>query len=143
MRTIPELLDGIVHEPTQRTSDGFDLTLAAVFNVSDSGRVDFGGDELAEASVDPVPTWKRNQDDDYEWWQLDAGHYLIEYNESLTSEEVSLTVQAREELLERGAFHPTVTVGRLPRMPLSVGGAGIRLKENARISTIVDVGQFQ
>jgi hypothetical protein len=36
----------------------------------------------------------------------------------------------------RGAFHPTVTVETLGLMPLWVGGKGIRLKENARVSTL-------
>lgn len=47
------------------------------------------------------------------------------------------TLQTRTELLERGATHPTLSVTTLPRVPLSVGGEGLKLKENARVSTLV------
>jgi hypothetical protein len=47
------------------------------------------------------------------------------------------TFQTRDELLARGASHPTLRVTELPRVPLSVGGAGLRIKKNARVSTLV------
>ena len=130
-------LSDIVHEPTQTEGRGFDLTVAEVYEVTAPGRVDFGGGELADATVDPHPSQKRNEDDNYEWWHLDPGQYLVEYNESLTSEDMAFTLQTRDELLARGAFHPTLSVTELPRVPLSVGGEGIRIKENARVSTLV------
>lgn len=126
----------IVHEPTQRSDEGFDLTVAEIYEITEPGRIDFGGGELEAAGVVAHDTAKRNPDDDYEWWTLSAGQYLLAYNESLTGER-PVTVQPRTELLERGATHPTVTVSELPRLPLSVGGAGLKLKENARVSTIV------
>jgi len=132
-----QFLSGIVHEPTQAEGPGFDLTVAEVYEVTGPGRVDFGGGELEPAEINPHPSGKRDPDDDYEWWHLDAGGYLLEYNESVTSEDVRFTVQTRDELLARGASHPTLHVTELPRVPLSVGGAGLRLKENARVSTLV------
>ncbi|MFB6224025.1 MAG: dCTP deaminase [Haloarcula sp.] len=126
----------IVHEPTQTDSPGFDLTVTEVYGVVNPGRIDFGGGELEPATTSPHASEKRNPDDDYEWWTLQGGQYLIEYNESLTGE-ATVTLQPRTELLERGATHPTVQVDTLPRMPLSVGASGLRLKENARVSTIV------
>ncbi|MHB9287199.1 dCTP deaminase [Halobacteriales archaeon Cl-PHB] len=132
-----DLLDGIVHEASQAHETGFDLTVAGVREVTDPGRVDFGGGELQLAGTGSLPTTKRNPDDDYEWWDLDAGQYLLEYNESLAAA-ATLTVQTRDALLDRGAFHPTVTIDSLDRLPLSVGGAGLKLKENARVSTVVD-----
>ena len=132
-----QFLDGIVHEPTQSEGRGFDLTLAEVYEVAEPGRVDFGGGELEDATVHPHDSETRHPDDDYEWWHLDAGQYLIEYNESLTSDDMAFTLQTRDDLLTRGAFHPTLRVADLSRVPLSVGGAGVRLKENARVSTLV------
>lgn len=132
-----QFLDGIVHEPTQCERRGFDLTAAEIYEVAEPGQVDFGGGELAPAETAPHDSEKRNPDEDYEWWQLDAGQYLVEYNESLTDSGLTFTLQTRTELLERGAFHPTLSVSELPRMPLSVGGDGIELKENARVSTLV------
>lgn len=132
-----QFVAGIVHEPTQTEGRGLDLTVADIHAVARPGRVDFGGGELETAETVPHDTEKRNADDDYGWWNLDAGQYLLEYNESLTAEDMVVTVQTRTELLERGAFHPTLQVTGLPRVPLSVGGEGIRIKENARVSTIV------
>jgi hypothetical protein len=42
-----------------------------------------------------------------------------------------------EELLERGGSHPTVFVRELGPIPLSVPPAGLDLKENARVSTLL------
>jgi hypothetical protein len=137
MSDITDHLTDIVHEPSQQTDAGFDLTAAEVYEVVGPGRVDFGGGELEPAETVPHSSAKRNPDDDYEWWTLSAGQYLVEYNESLTGE-ATVTLQPRTELLERGASHPTLHVASLPRVPLSVGGAGIKLKENARVSTVVD-----
>ncbi|MCU4799828.1 dCTP deaminase [Halobacteria archaeon HArc-gm2] len=132
-----QYVEDIVHEETQAGEDGFDLTVAAVHEIVEPGRVDFGGGELEPAETTPHASEKRNLDDDYEWWTLREGQYLVEYNESLTGE-TTVTIKPRTELLERGVSHPTLQVDELPRIPISVGGAGIRIKENARVSTIVD-----
>mgnify|MGYP000091375222 CR=1 FL=1 len=127
----------IVHEPSQRHDDGFDLTVADVYEVVEPGRVDFGGGELEPADTIPHDSSKRNPDDDYEWWTLRDGQYLLDFNESLTGD-ATVTLQPRRELLERGVTHPTLHLDELHRIPVSVGGAGIKLKENARVSTVVD-----
>jgi len=132
-------IDGLVHEPTQTQGSGVDLTVAEVHEVTGPGRVDFGGGELEAAATEPHEREKRDPDDEYGWWSLDPGTYLVEYNESIAGSDRRFTVQTRDALLERGAFHPTLRVAELPRVPLSVGGAGIRIKENARVSTVVDI----
>ena len=137
MPDLSEHVTDTVHEPSQSHDGGFDLTVAEVFEVVEPGRVDFGGGELEPAGTVPHRSAKRDADDDYEWWSLGAGQYLLEYNESLTGE-ATVTLRTRQELLERGASHPTLRVSELPRVPLSVGGAGLKIKANARISTIVD-----
>ncbi|MFC6756949.1 MULTISPECIES: dCTP deaminase [Haloarcula] len=136
MSELSDYVTDIVHEPTQTQGTGVDLTVAKIYEVVAPGRIDFGGGELEPATTVPHKSEKRDPDDDYEWWSLDAGQYLLEYNESLTGE-TTVTVQPRTELLERGATHPTLHVEALPRLPLTVGGAGLKLKANARVSTIV------
>lgn len=136
MEEIAAHVEGIVHEPTQSHEDGFDLTVAEIHAVEAPGRIDFGGGELEPAETEPAPVAKRHADDEYAWWSLDAGHYLVAYNESLDGDE-RFVLQPRLELLERGAFHPTLVVDALPRLPLAVGGAGLRIKENARVSTLI------
>jgi len=131
---LADRIEGLLHEPTQVAADGIDLTATEVYKVVEPGRVDFGGGELEAADLEPHDRVRRNEDDDYQWWHLDAGGYVIEYNETLAGSE-PVVLQPRDALLPRGASHPTVQVSTLPRMPLSVGGAGLRLKENARVTT--------
>ena len=134
-------VDGIVHEPTQTAGRGLDLTVAEMHRVAGPGRVDFGGGEREAADREPVEAERRDPDDDYGWWSLDAGRYLLSYNESLSApDDLSLVLQPHEAVLARSAAHPTLHVRSLGTVPLSVGGAGLRLKENARISTLLAPG---
>lgn len=128
-------LEGLIHEPTQVRADAVDLTVDEVYEVADAGRVDFGGGELAEATFVAVDTRRRSPDDDYGWWALDAGQYLLAYNERLTGDD-RVRLQVRHELRERGASHPTLRTSELGHVPLSVGGDGVHIKENARVSTL-------
>lgn len=133
---LADRVEGLVHEGTQVHDRGLDLTVAAVAVIDDPGRVDFGGDELDTASFDRVPTELRNPDDEYEWWYLTEGQYVIEYNEALTGG-APVWLQPRDELRERGGAHPTVRIDELGPMPLSISRGGLRIKENARISMLL------
>lgn len=131
-----DAIDGIVHEPTQVHEDGgVDLTVAEIYRIEGRGRVDFGGGELEDVSLATHDRVWRNEDDDHQWWHLDAGTWLLGFNESLATE-ARLILQPREAIVQRGASHPTLRVSSLPRVPLTVGGVGIRIKENARVSTV-------
>jgi deoxycytidine triphosphate deaminase len=142
MADLTAFVDGIVHEPTQTEGRGLDLTVTEVYEVAGPGRVDFGGGELEPADLEPHDRRYRDEDDDYEWWHLDAGQYLLEYNESLSvPADTVATVQTRDAVRERGAFHPMLRVAEFGRVPLSVGGAGLMLKENARVSTVLGIEQ--
>ena len=134
-----DFINGAVHRETQEPDGegeaGFDLTVAEVYEVADAGRVDFGGGEIEDAELSRVSTEKRSPEDDYGWWNLDAGTYVVEYNESVEADRV-VEVMPRSEVLRRGAYHPTVHVSELRPLPLTVGGDGLCLKENARISVL-------
>jgi hypothetical protein len=135
MSDLVDAVEGIVHEPTQLREDGgIDLTVNEVYEIRTPGRVDFGGGELAPAELEPHDRVWRDEDDDYQWWHLDSGTHLIEYNESLSGE---ARLQPRTEIVERGGSHPTLRIEELPTVPLTVGGAGLRLKENARVSVLL------
>jgi len=130
------LVSGLLHEETQVTERGLDLTVSEVLGVETPGRVDFGGDELDDANLSAHDKVWRNDEDEYQWWHLDGGQYLVEYNETFSTDR-ALTVQTRDEVRVRGAFHPTLELTELGRIPFSVAPGGIRLKENARISTVL------
>ena len=138
MSALADAVDGLVHAPTQRREDGgVDLTVNEIYTIETPGRIDFGGGELEDADRTPHPqAWRDPDDDDYQWWELSAGTYLIEYNESLSNEAL---LQPRTELVERGGSHPTLRVTALPRVPLTVNRAGLRVKSNACVSTLLPV----
>ena len=138
MPSLTERVDNLVYEPVQVHEHGVDLTVGAVYEVTAPGSLDFGGDELEDADLDPVPTTYREPDDEYGWWELEGGQYVVQYNEFVVGDGDPLRVQPRNELLARGGSHPSLLVsGHLPLLPLSVAGGGLQLKENARISTLV------
>lgn len=136
MGELTDRVAGIVHEETQTDGRGLDLTLAEVHRVHEPGQVDFGGDELTVPGLSEEVAEQRESGDDYGWWTLDAGTYLVAYNESLDADD-PLTLQTHEAVLARGAYHPTLHVTELDRVPFTVGGS-IQLKENARISTLYE-----
>jgi len=98
-----------VYEPVQVHEHGIDLTVGAIYEVAAPGRIDFGGDELAEADLEPVPTEQESPHDEYGWWHLEGGQYVIQHNEFLTGLEGAAQLQARNELLARGAPIPRCT----------------------------------
>ncbi|MFB6068840.1 MAG: dCTP deaminase [Halobacterium sp.] len=134
---LTDVVDGLVHEPTQTGPHGLDLTVANVYEVATPARVDFGGDELEPPRRSAVPTAPRTLRNDYEWYTLDAGQYLVEFNERLTPRgDEGYWLQTRDVVRASGGFHPSLRVRELGPVPFSVGGEGLRLKENARISTL-------
>lgn len=133
MSALTDRVDDLVHEPTQTEGPGLDLTVASVSRITEPGQVDFGGGELADPTlIEEVPE-PRNEDDEYGWWSLNPGTYLVTHNESLATDE-PLRLEPHPAITRRGATHPTVQVDSLNPVPLTTGG--IQLKENARISTL-------
>ncbi|SIR87430.1 dCTP deaminase/dUTPase family protein [Natronorubrum thiooxidans] len=138
---LADAVDNLVYEPTQIHDHGIDLTVSAVYEVAAPGRLDFGGDELEDADLEPVATDLHNPDDEFGWWHLEGGQYVIQHNEFLTGLDEPLQLQPRNELLARGGSHPSMQVrDHLPLLPLSVADGGLEIKENARVSTLCSLG---
>jgi len=137
--SLSERVEGLVHAETQVEAERVDLTVDTVSRVGTAGRVDFGGSELADAVLEPVETDRRAPDDDYGWWDLDPGQYVVRFNESLRGDR-PVRLEPRPALVERGGLLPTVTTASLAPVPLGVpettGDAGLRVKENARVATL-------
>ena len=136
--TAAERTEGLVHLDTQRADTGLDLTVDEIHRVAGPGALDFGGSEFEPADHEEIPPELAHPDDDYGWWDLAAGSYLVRYNEwlALKDRETGLILPL-DRLLEAGASHPAFLV-RGVRDPvetlLHVGDAGCRLKENCRLS---------
>lgn len=140
------LVDGLIHGDTQRAEAGLDLTVARIARVTGPGALDFGGSEHTAADRSLIEPELATPDDDYGWWELPAGSYLVGYNEApapeaglLDGDRVGL-VLALPRLQRAGAGHPTFVVdgGEGPMETLlTVGRGGCRLKENCRISRLL------
>ena len=141
MTALSDRIEGVLHEPTQVHDDRVDLSVADVNVVREPGRIDFGGGELEDAELDPVETTLRDPDDDYAWFEVAEGSYVVEFNESLAGDDPVL-LQPRRELLARGGSIPSIRTDELGGVPLTVpraadGGVALRLKENARVASVV------
>lgn len=138
---LAEQLDGIVHLDTQRAPEGIDLTVDTVYRTTGHGQLDFGGGEFEQAPHEPLTPVLDDPDDEYGWWMLEQGAYVIRYNESLTLEEgQQAIVYPLERTLQAGAHHGmfVLDTGRDPlESLLVVSRMGCRLKENCRLSRLV------
>jgi hypothetical protein len=136
---LADRIEGFVHADTQVHDDGVDLTVAGVSRIGTAGRVDFGGGELADPLLASVDVERRSPEDDYGWWNLGPGTYLVAFNEQLLGDD-PVRVEPRRAVTTRGGSLPTVTTRSFDRLPLGVadatGEVGRRVKENARIATV-------
>ena len=144
MRTADALaqqLDGLVHLDTQRAPTGLDLTVDAVFRTTGHGQLDFGGGEFQAAPRERIEPVLDDPEDDYGWWTLEKGAYVIHYNESLRLDDgQQAVVSPLERTLRAGAHHGSFVLdeGRDPiETLLVVSRMGCRLKENSRVSRLV------
>jgi hypothetical protein len=133
-----ESIDNVIHLDTQRAEDGVDLTVAAVYKLGGGGRLDFGGSEYEEAEQMELRAERKEREDDYGWWRLTPGEYIIEYNERYVGDGVA-RVFPHARLLRAGASHSAFRPQSEESLKtlLQVGQGGIHIKENARVSTLV------
>lgn len=126
-------VEGLVHAETQIRNGAVDLTVDRVHAIDDPGHLDFGGSELQMPGTTVLTPARRHPDDEYGWWSLEPGCYLIEYNERLV--EPPAFLQPREALIAACGMHASGWVTDIDRVGV-VLLAGLELKENARISTL-------
>lgn len=133
-------IDGLVHLDTQRAPDGLDLTVDSVYRTTGHGQLDFGGSEFEAAPREPLTPVLDDPNDDYAWWTLGEGAYIVQYNESLTLEDDQRArISPLDRTLLAGAHHGTfvLTDDRRPlETLLVVSRLGCRLKENCRLSRL-------
>ncbi|MDY7027390.1 MAG: hypothetical protein SVR04_03735 [Spirochaetota bacterium] len=140
------------------------LTVGRIGKYTGIGRLDFGGSEYAEADVEWLAPVKKSSDDTYGWWHLTPGAYLVLFNESVeVPAGKRFYLQIWEKAARNAASIPFAileggqgSAGQKPdRQPsagqgaagqdsgpdplsctLFVGGAGIEIKENARLAQL-------
>ncbi len=131
-----------IYEETQVEAREVSLTAAAVYELTERGELDFGGSEFKAAGRREIRPKKRSASDDYGWWELEEGDYLLELNEqlSLLPEETAV-IEPHNNLLKGGATQPGKRFsGELDELklilPLRVPAAGLAIKENARTTSL-------
>lgn len=139
---IADLISGLIFAKKQVHGLGVDLTLKEITKVKHSGELDFGGGEYRAATGDRLVPEKRTPEDEYGWWDLGQGNYLLRYNEEFELPEAACgIIFPHVRLLMGGGTHPPlfVSAGNKDQVAvlLQVGPQGLLLKENARISTLI------
>lgn len=128
-----------LHEETQLHDDNFHLTLSTVYEARGRGSIDFGGSEREDAPAQKLSPTKRSPGDDYGWWGLGLGEYLIEYNEELSIPSGYFgLIEPLSRLTANGTTHSTMVVTGDSGIQtlLQVGENGLEIKENSRISRL-------
>lgn len=135
-------LSDTLHGETQIEPRSVSLTAGGIHNITGTGELDFGGSEYQLGDRHEVQPQLRNDEDDYGWWKLSQGSWLLELNEKLAvSSPFDAVLQPHDHLLWNGSTHSSLwlsendTGGRL-MVPLSVPENGINIKENARVSSL-------
>lgn len=141
---VAALVKGVIHAKTQIQEHAVDLTLRSVFKLTNRGCVDFSGKEYAPCEGDKIAPQKRRPEDKFGWWDLEAGDYLLEYNESLLLQDKTVGIlQPHHRLVMAGGIHNDhllIYPDILPAALLHVGPRGLSIKENARVSQLIVLG---
>ncbi|MGM0380360.1 MAG: dCTP deaminase [bacterium] len=131
-----------VYKDTQVEGESVALTAEVIYRLISPGELDFGGSEFKAAAREQIEPERRDPSDDYGWWELPEGGYIIQLNEiPEISEEATGILQPHEHLLAGGSFHPTLWLDNKHSqekilLPLHVNKPGLNIKENARVSKL-------
>lgn len=137
-KVFDELLEGTVHKATQVDGRGVHLTVAEVMPIHGRGDVDFGGSEMKAAHANPLEPIEHKPGDQYGWWRLEAGAYIVRFNEKIKDGAPPMLLVSNERLLSCGGQVATTIVGPGEiRTVLQVPQVGLRIKQNARIALLV------
>ena len=136
---IKHYVDGIIHEETQLAETGIDLTVNRITTPASPADLDFGGGEENQGDLEVIEPANRSSGDDYGWWNLEAGIYIISFNEDIDVADSLGVIGPLERLTSGGSVHsPLVFTGHLERKPVVyVPEPGLNIKENARISRLM------
>ena len=137
------LIENYINLEKQLTPNGFDLTVAKIFELASDGVLDFSNNERVLPKIKEILSQKNKPEDKYGWWQLKKGVYKIRTNETvrLPNDLIALAF-SRTSLLRMGGFtqHGVWDAGFCGKgefVLMVENPQGIKLKENARIAQLV------
>jgi hypothetical protein len=133
-------VSGILHAKYQVHAFWVDLTVRGISGVDPVGRLDYGGGEYAPAGQVKIAPRRLRPQDNYQWWQLERGCYIVEFNESLALKENEIALlEPDPRTLRTGATHVSMFLrGAISQMDILFDVLALKLavKQNARISRL-------
>ena len=136
--TIAGFVEKIIDKNRQIGPYSVDLTVKSITQLEGVGRVDFSGKEFAWGQRTILSPKQIMPSDEFGWWRLASGEYVVRLNEALNLPPSTLAiVLPHERIAQNGADHSALFI-QTPmqhiEVLLQVGKVGIEIKENARIS---------
>ena len=123
------VLDNTVYRDKQVGEAGVHLTVGSVHDVLKGGQTDFGGDEQVPCETEKLTPQKRDPDDDYGWWDLTAGHYRVQFNETLVESGKAFLLVPNDRILACGcSLAGTVVSSGVIDTVLTVPMHGVSIK---------------
>ncbi|MFX1282542.1 MAG: dCTP deaminase [Promethearchaeota archaeon] len=140
---LEESWKSLIYPPKQLGDVTLDLTVKKILRFKNQGVLDFGGSEYHPADLEPLLP-KIEDDPKYGWWNLSKGGYFVEYNETLPKTNNLVLIYPHQRLLMTGCFQIPFIFrysddSKAIQGLLVVNKEGVRIKENARISTAITI----
>jgi len=137
------LIQNYIHLDTQLTPQGFDLTAGEIHRYNGKGKLDFSNSEREIPDTEKVRPEKKNEEDEYGWWNLEPGAYKVKMNEKVDiPEDLMAYAFPRSSILRMGcsienAVWDSGFTGTGSFMLVVENSEGVKIKENARLNQLV------
>ncbi len=128
---------------TQLTPNGFDLTVAKIYEFTGAGAVDFSNKERKIPECRELIAQKNKPEEKFGWWSLEPGVYKVVTNEIVRLPlDLIGVAYPRSSLLRMGAFTQTgvwdAGFEGISEFVLVVKNQlGLKLKQNARVAQLL------
>lgn len=138
-----DLIQDYIDLETQLTPQGFDLTAGEIHRIKGHGSLDFSNSEREIPESEKIEPVKKDEEDDYGWWQLEPGAYKVVMNEKVDiPEHLTAFAYPRSSLLRMGcsvenAVWDAGYTGTGSFLLVVENDQGVDIKENARVNQLV------
>ena len=137
------LIQDYIDLETQLTPQGFDLTAGEIYRFKGHGSLDFSNSEREIPETEKVEPVKKDEEDDYGWWQLEPGAYKVVMNETVDiPEHLTAFAYPMSSLLRMGcsienAVWDAGYTGTGSFLLVVENDQGVDIKQNARVNQLV------
>lgn len=134
------ICENMTYAEKQTKPHSLDLTVKGVYEIKSKSSLDFSGSEYMASEVSKIKPEKKDLGDEYGWWNLKEGTYLITLNEKVDEIGGIGFISPHPKLLKAGASHPTLVTLEWKDdyiLVLHVPENGLGLKENSRVSKLL------